>query len=295
MNGLSLCSGIGGIDIGLAFAIPSYRTVCYVEIERARRDVLRARMADRLLHRAPIWRDLTTFDGRRWRGRVDIVHGGYPCQPFSGLGKGLGAADPRYLWTDIRDNIVSQCQPEWCFFENVARHLSRGAPDVVRDLVDLGYRVAAGVFTAAEVGAPHRRERLFILAHAPTQHQPPKQEGNYHAAWGSGGSTAVEGVPRHATVGYPQFWPPRRNDPAWRDIIEQHPELAPGRPAQPRVRGGAHGLPHRVDEDPEPPRHPRLRALGNAVLPPVAALAWLELVGGLRRAHSVHGLKEEVA
>ena len=89
---------------------------------------------------------------------------GYPCQPFSVAGRRLGAADPRHLWPHVA-RIVGEVEPPFVFLENVAHHLRLGFPEVAGDLVGLGYRLAAGLFTAAEVGAPHRRERLFILAH----------------------------------------------------------------------------------------------------------------------------------
>src|SRR5690606_28062575 len=110
------------------------------------------------------WDDLSTFDGRRWRGVVDLVTGGYPCQPFSVAGKRLGENDPRHLWPHVR-RIVAEVEPAFAFFENVPGHLSLGFEQVHDDLAGLGYCVAAGLFRAEELGAPHRRERLFILAH----------------------------------------------------------------------------------------------------------------------------------
>jgi DNA (cytosine-5)-methyltransferase 1 len=161
---LSLCAGIGGLDLGVRLAIPGARTVCYVEREAYCCALLAARMHDRSLDDAPIWTDVATFDGRAWRGAVDCVIGGYPCQPFSVAGRRAGADDPRHLWPHIA-RILGECEPEWCFFENVANHLNLGYRDVRRELEAMGYRVAEGLFTAAEVGAPHRRQRLFILAH----------------------------------------------------------------------------------------------------------------------------------
>ena len=114
--------------------------------------------------RLPVWDDVATFDGRPWRGAVDIVAAGYPCQPFSVAGRRLAAADPRHLWPHVA-RIVGEVEPPFVFLENVAHHLRLGFPEVAGDLVGMGYRLAAGLFTAAEVGAPHRRERLFILAH----------------------------------------------------------------------------------------------------------------------------------
>lgn len=162
---LSLCSGAGGLDLGVGLALSGARAVCYVEHEVTACEVLAARIADGALDDAPIWTDLHAFDGRPWRGKVVGIIGGYPCQPFSVAGKRLGTADPRHLWPSIA-RIIAECEPDWCFFENVGGHLRLGYFDVVRpDLERLGYRVTEGLFTAAEVGAPHQRERLFILAH----------------------------------------------------------------------------------------------------------------------------------
>ena len=123
-------------------------------------------MAKQVLPPAPIWSDLRTFDARAWRGVVDCVIAGYPCQPFSVAGKRGGESDPRHLWPEVA-RIVDECQPAFGFFENVSGHLVLGFDTVAEDLERLGYRVAAGVFTASEVGASHQRERLFILAHSP--------------------------------------------------------------------------------------------------------------------------------
>ena len=166
MNGLALCAGVGGLELGLHLALEKrYKTVCYCEREGFAASTLVARMEDKALDRAPIWDDLKTFRGAAWRGRVDIISGGYPCQPFSVAGKRLGELDERHLWPDVA-RIVGEVQPRFCFFENVAGHLRMGYADVRRDLRELGYRVEAGIFSATELGAPHRRERLFILAMA---------------------------------------------------------------------------------------------------------------------------------
>jgi DNA (cytosine-5)-methyltransferase 1 len=161
--GLSLCSGAGGLDLGLAIAIPGYRAVGHVERETYAAATLVARMEDASLDRAPVWDDIATFDGRPWRGGVDIVTAGYPCQPFSVAGKRRGADDPRHLWPHVA-RIIGEVEPPFVFLENVAHHLRLGFPEVAAGLVSMGYKLAAGLFTAAEVGAPHKRERLFILA-----------------------------------------------------------------------------------------------------------------------------------
>lgn len=112
---------------------------------------------------APIWTDLRTFDGRPWGGLVDIIIGGYPCQPFSIAGKRKGSEDPRHLWPTIR-KLIEDISPAYSFFENVSNHLSLGFEQVANELSELGYKVAAGMFSATEVDASHQRERLFILA-----------------------------------------------------------------------------------------------------------------------------------
>ena len=121
-------------------------------------------MEEKRLDAAPIWTNLKTFDGRPWRGEVDCITGGYPCQPFSVAGKKLGKDDPRHLWPDIK-RLIQEIEPPICFFENVSNHLRVGFEEVANDLRQLGYKIKAGLFTAQEVGAPHRRERLFILAY----------------------------------------------------------------------------------------------------------------------------------
>jgi len=161
--GLSLCSGAGGLDLALTLAMPTYRTVGHVERETFAAAILVARMEDAALDSAPVWDDVGTFDGRPWRNVVDIVTAGYPCQPFSVAGKRQGAEDPRHLWPHIA-RIIGEIKPPFVFLENVAHHLRLGFPEVAAGLVGMGYRLAAGLFTAAEVGAPHKRERRFILA-----------------------------------------------------------------------------------------------------------------------------------
>lgn len=162
---MSLCSGVGGIELGFKLAVPSSRAICYIENEAFACAILKARMQDEILDQAPIWTDLRTFDGKPWRGKVDCLTGGYPCQPFSVAGKKLAEKDPRHLWPEIK-RLISEIEPPICFFENVGGHLRLGFEQVANDLSELGYKVKAGLFTAQEVGTPHKRERLFILAYS---------------------------------------------------------------------------------------------------------------------------------
>lgn len=160
---LSLCSGYGGIDLGLRRCIPNLRTVAYAEIEAFACELLLARMERGQLDAAPIWTDLKRFPWEKFRGLVDILSGGYPCQPFSSAGKRLGGEDPRHLWPFISSGI-RLLQPRICFFENVEGHITQGLHHVLSDLGGLGYRTTWGIFSASECGAPHQRKRVFIMA-----------------------------------------------------------------------------------------------------------------------------------
>jgi DNA (cytosine-5)-methyltransferase 1 len=160
---VSLCAGYGGIDLGLKRAVPALRTIAFSEIEAFACANLVAKMEAGLLDAAPIWTNLKSFPWQSFRGRVDILSGGYPCQPFSAAGKRLGTDDPRHLWPYIADGIRAM-QPRICFFENVEGHISLGLREVIRELESIGYRATWGIFSAREVGAPHQRKRVFIMA-----------------------------------------------------------------------------------------------------------------------------------
>jgi DNA (cytosine-5)-methyltransferase 1 len=160
---ISFCSGYGGIERGLDLAGVKHRVIAYVEIEAFAIANLVAKMESGQLVPAPIFTDLKTFPAHLFRDCVDIITGGYPCQPFSAAGKRLGTEDPRHLWPYILDHIRS-IRPVRCMFENVEGHISLGLREVIGDLEGAGYRTAWGIFSAAEVGAPHQRKRVYILA-----------------------------------------------------------------------------------------------------------------------------------
>ena len=160
---ISLCTGIRGLERGLERAIGKINVAAYVEIETFICENLLSGMESGLVAPAPIWTDVKTFPSEQFHGKIHGIIGGYPCQPFSVAGKQKGKEDPRHLFPHILE-IIKSVRPVWCFFENVSGHLSLGYDEVYRSLSDLGYSVEAGIFTAEEVGAPHRRERLFILA-----------------------------------------------------------------------------------------------------------------------------------
>jgi DNA (cytosine-5)-methyltransferase 1 len=165
MNGLALCAGVDGIGLGLGIAVPSYRTVCAVEREASAAAILVARQEDGSLHPFPVWDCLSTFDGKPWRGVVDLIHAGIPCQPWSVAGKQLGVEDERWIWADVL-RIIREVEPQFIFLEEVRGFIRGGLGLVIRDLADCGYVGQYDIFRASDVGAPHRRERVFVLAHA---------------------------------------------------------------------------------------------------------------------------------
>ena len=159
---LAFCAGYAGIERGLELAGAEHRVLAYVEIEAYAIANLVTKMETGELEPAPIWTDLKTFPVGLFRGAVDLVTGGYPCQPFSAAGKRLGSEDPRHLWPYISE-AIGVIRPGRVFFENVDGHISLGLNEVVSDLEAHGYRTTWGVFSAREVGAPHQRKRVYIL------------------------------------------------------------------------------------------------------------------------------------
>ncbi len=164
MNELALFAGAGGGLLGSRLL--GWRTVCAVERDPYRQAVLLARQQDGCLDPFPIWDDVRTFDGRPWRGIVDVVTAGFPCQPFSVAGKRRGADDERNGWPDtIR--IIREVGPRFALLENVPGLLAHEyARTIFGDLAEAGFDAEWTVLGADDVGAPHRRKRLWILAHA---------------------------------------------------------------------------------------------------------------------------------
>lgn len=287
-HGLSLCAGGGGLDMGLGLAEPGFATACYCEIEDYPRSTLIAGQRAGYLHPAPIWDDLKTFDARPWRGQIDTLLAGYPCQPFSQAGQRKGENDLRHLFPDIL-RIIDELGDglRWCFLENVAGHITLGLETVVRQLQGMGSCVAAGLFSAGETGTTHERQRIFIVAyrhHARSQGQRPdldRQEGREEPA-------------RHARLrSGAGLHPPGPSDmPAWRDVLGVYPDGAPAlslgdlatfsryfaalveagelaeAEAERRLCRMADGL---------AARSRGLRLLGNGVHPLAAAYAWRSL------------------
>ena len=165
---ISFCAGYGGIERGLELAGIAHRVLAYVEIEAFAIANLVAKMEQGELVPAPIYTDLKTFPSDLFRDSVDIITGGYPCQPFSVAGKSTTTkesfSDPRHLFPYILDHVRT-IRPAQCFFENVEGHINRGLREVIGDLEELDYTTTWGLFSAEEVGAPHQRKRVFIMAH----------------------------------------------------------------------------------------------------------------------------------
>lgn len=177
LRSISICAGIGGLDLGLEIAVPESRTVCYLEREAFAVACLVAAMEQGRLAPAPVWSDLGTFDGRAWRGAVDCIIAGLPCQPYSVAGARKGHDDERAIWPDFI-RVIEECAPALVFLENVAAFVQYFRP-VGERLSALGYRIEVGIFSASEVGAPHRRERFFALAYRECSRWPQAGIGRY--------------------------------------------------------------------------------------------------------------------
>ena len=164
INTLSLCSGYGGLELGVNLATQGRnKTVAYVEWEAYAQATLVARMEESTLDKAPIWDDLTTFDGKPWRGKVDLITAGFPCQPWSVAGRQKGIEDDRWIWEDIF-RIVCEVQPSYVFLENVTGLINGGLEHVLGSLAEVGFDAEWCSVKASDVGASHQRERVFILA-----------------------------------------------------------------------------------------------------------------------------------
>lgn len=162
MNGLALCAGYGGLELGIERVFPRSRTVCYVEGEAFAAQHLIKKMEEGSLDVAPIWSNVKTFDGKPWRGKVDWISGGFPCQPYSTAGKQMGEADPRDLWPDFV-RIIGEVRPGFLFLENVPNVVRMRLDSIVLDLDKLGYHASWCVVAASDVGALHRRRRWFLM------------------------------------------------------------------------------------------------------------------------------------
>lgn len=298
MNELALFAGSGGGILG--GHLLGWRTVAAVEIEDYPRRVLLQRQADGLLPRFPIWDDICTFDGHPWRGKVDVISGGFPCQDISAAGKGDGLDGERSgLWTHMA-RVVSEVRPPFVFVENSPMLTTRGGTRVIADLTQMGYDTKWTVMGAADIGAPHQRDRMWILARQrellshPQHHRdgwreqqqksPTQKDGvlaNPSSFGGKAGLADTQGwqegdtnKSQHSGANLANSNEQGDNWGEWWMGFAQQEHHSGGSPidgsrewwsVEPAVGRVAHGVAHRVD---------RLKAIGNGQVPACAAAAW---------------------
>jgi len=284
---LALFAGAGGGILG--GHLLGWRTVCAVEWEPYPASVLAARQNDGLLPAFPIWDDVRTFDGRPWRGIVDVVSGGFPCQDISAAGAGAGIDGERSgLWREMA-RIVGEVRPRFVFVENSPLLVGRGLVRVLADLAEMGFDVRWGIVGASDVGAPHRRKRCWVVADATSNRleeretagrfwdEPANLRKEVADATGDGrqqgraepegreggfapflGGASVPDADRHQHQGAPHARGGQREGTGspiiWGDWA-----------VEPDVGRVAHGVAARVD---------RLKAIGNGQVPQCAAEAW---------------------
>lgn len=276
MNELALFAGAGGGILG--GKLLGWNTVAAVEFAPFCTRRLMQHQNEGHLPPFPIWDDVRTFDGRHWNGIVDVVSGGFPCQDISAAGKGAGISGERSgLWGEMT-RIIREVEPKWVLVENSPLLVSRGLGTVLGDLAEMGYDAEWGVLGAVDAGAPHRRDRIWIVAHAKgvgssTRRTPDNKP--QRTDWTCGGSEQLAhtdkmhvqghkcGIPHTKDwrfSGERQIGPqdPMHNDQSWwaKD---------PGDGIEPELGRVAHGVAHRVD---------RLKAIGNGQVPAVAAMAF---------------------
>lgn len=237
LNELALFAGAGGGILG--GLLLGWRTVCAVELDPFARAVLLARQRDGILERFPVWDDVRTFDGRPWRGHVDVISGGFPCQDISSAGKRVGIVGERSgLWSEFA-RVIREVRPRFVFVENSPDLAARGLGVVLGDLATLGFDARWGVLGARHAGAPHRRDRIWIVANAHGEHGRPWVE-------------RVTEAQSHAAIGGNARDGNGRSGGPWVGSLTTGHRM---------VDGVASGL-------------DRTRAAGNGQVPAVARLAW---------------------
>ncbi|RZH03137.1 DNA cytosine methyltransferase [Acinetobacter pittii] len=176
MNELALFAGAGGGILGSHLL--GWRTVCAVERDAYASQVLAQRQNDGFLKPFPIWSDITTFDGKPWKGIVDVISGGFPCQDISSAGKGAGINGARSgLWSEMA-RIIGEVRPCYVFVENSPLLISRGLTRVISDLAEMGYDAQWARLSASNFGAPHIRDRLWIVGYSRSERLNTGRENN---------------------------------------------------------------------------------------------------------------------
>lgn len=312
MNELALFAGAGGGI--LSGHLLGWRTVCAVEFDPYAASVLLARQNDGCLPPFPVWDDVRTFDGTPWRGLVDVVSGGFPCQDISAAGKRAGIDGERSgLWSEMA-RIIGEVRPRYVFVENSPILTSRGLGRILGDLATLGFDAEWGVLGASDVGAPHKRERIWIVANANglRQLQPQGIEREQRRWIGDSSSDMADA---NSPSGQESAWQSTEEcrghhkariltgitgsscvENGWKDLADAHgnpeqrlePESQPGANGRPAgLFGGAGSLPGWPDDPDDAPqsdvgrvahgvaaRVDRLKAIGNGQVPRVAAAAF---------------------
>ena len=275
LNHVDLCSGIGGFSLGFEWAGLS-RPILFCDIEPWSRQILKKHWPD-----VPIAEDvkeLANDPDRFISGRVDILTAGYPCQPFSVAGNQRGTEDPRHIYPYI-SRIVAHKRPTWCVFENVYGHVSLGLDEVLNDLEGQGYSTRPFIVPASAVNAPHKRDRLWIIARnmADTEGRKSREQTEWQRGEGVGGGssdsggnkkerseamayTDNEGSQRRLSGGQSEGWQGELGYSGRSSSAHRQPEKDFWA-VEPSVGRVAHGIPRRVD---------RLKGLGNAIVPQIA-------------------------
>ncbi len=255
MNELALFAGAGGGILG--GQLLGWRTVCAVEIEPYAASVLLARQNDGLLPPFPVWDDVRTFDGRPWRGIVDVVSGGFPCQDISAAGTGAGIEGERSgLWSEFA-RIVGEVRPRFAFVENSPMLTSRGLGRVLGDLAEMGFDARWGVLGAADIGAPHIRDRIWVVANSAGA----QKRGELHPVLVGLGNT--EKRRKSQKNGKSDTDEARKRSCS--SSQDRRGITAQWWAREPDVGRVAHGVAARVH---------RIRAIGNGQVPQCAAEAW---------------------
>lgn len=266
---LALFAGAGGGILG--GHLLGWRTICAVERDAYCAAVLAQRQNDGTLAPFPIWSDVTTFDGNRWRGRVDVVSGGFPCQDISVAGKGDGLDGARSsMWFQMA-GIIREVEPRFVYVENSPALTSRGLGRVLADLAALRFDARWGVYSAGQLGAPHLRERIWICANS-VRHG--LQEREHVAVAGSEAASpeqkrgAADRIPTKEGAANAECWNVSLERQAGR-VGRQLQPISRNRDwpltSEPVLGRGTDGLADRLD---------RLKALGNGQVPRVHATAW---------------------
>tara|TARA_R110000868_G_scaffold96004_2_gene264083 strand:- start:244 stop:1143 length:900 start_codon:yes stop_codon:yes gene_type:complete len=289
LNTFHLFAGAGGGI--LADLLLGHNPIGACEIMPYPRNVLLARQADGILPSFPIWDDVATLDGNPWRGTVDVLCGGFPCQDISAAGKGAGITGERSgLWKEYA-RIIGEMRPRFVFAENSPLLRTRGLGVVLKDLAAMGYNARWGIIGAGAVGAPHKRDRMWVLAYT-TMHGHPATEKPQGTTQGSdSGQTraqptvessglctsradgGVEGLSGGGNVAYSDL-SQREGAGQSSGSYQEHADSLPSSawwgqdPAEiPELKLGrmADGVANRVH---------RLKAIGNGQVPQCAAVAW---------------------